>query len=512
MSWNRTYRPAKVAELHLSDVRNQLQALLKSGRIPPVMLFAGPKGTGKTSASRILAAVVNDPANDLVVSSWLTETKSSKKASILSDVNTTDPFVARILAGTSLSIREMDAASNRGIDDIRALKESVFLPPSEGKMAVYILDEAHMLTTEAFNALLKLLEEPPAHVIFILATTELHKIPATVASRCHTVHFQKATHEEIGLSLTRVLELEKITFEDEALDIIVRHADGSFRDALKLAEAAVSAGQGVITSEAVLSLIRGSQQTQAALLIAAIVAKNEANVVALFSELRNQGANESFFHRSLLDYLHQQLLLHYQSEAGAPAPDYSVAILHFLLTEFSSSDLSQPSPLPFLLIELKSLELIFRAQKKQGKPPAPKPDSTTRPVANPNLLAKTPIEQPNPGKIGDGAKLCSRWHEFVEFVREKNSTLAALLLSAQPLVGARGEVTIQVYYKFHQEQLSQPKIRSLLNELIFSIAGGYLEFRVVLAQHEQPQHQQQEAEFNLPTEPAFAELVSDNLL
>src|SRR5579859_2130216 len=188
MSWYRQYRPITLAGLHLVSVRETLQQLLGSGQFPHALLFAGPKGTGKTSAARIVGAILNDPANaEFVQSVFFGGKKKSKAVVNFQEPNSSDPIVQQIQRGTSYVVIELDAASHRGIDDIRQLKERVHLPPAEGLIALYILDEAHMLTTEAFNALLKLLEEPPPHAVFILATTELHKIPETIISRCAVV-------------------------------------------------------------------------------------------------------------------------------------------------------------------------------------------------------------------------------------------------------------------------------------------------------------------------------------
>jgi len=242
MSWNRKYRPTKIEDLHLDSVRIQLQRMMDAGKIPQSLLFAGPKGTGKTSSSRIIGAIVNDPKNgnqvDLAYfgkSSKKNATKIKDDAQKLVEPDNDNDFARKIFEGTSFVVQEMDAASNRGIDDIRQLRSKAFLPPQAGKMSVFILDEAHMLTTEAFNALLKLLEEPPEHTIFILATTEeppehtifilatteIHKIPPTIVSRCQTVEFHKATKNELINTLKKILINEKIAFEDDALEMIV---------------------------------------------------------------------------------------------------------------------------------------------------------------------------------------------------------------------------------------------------------------------------------------------------
>ncbi|MBU0576226.1 AAA family ATPase, partial [Patescibacteria group bacterium] len=213
MSWQRIYRPKTIQGLHLTNVRETLQQLMDKGQIPQVLLFAGPKGTGKTSLARIIGAMLNDPANEKVVDYQFfngSKPKNNKYVEPDFELNFND----RIYRGKSFIVQEMDAASNRGIDDIRELKERVALPPQDGKMTVYILDEAHMLTSAAFNALLKLLEEPPVHAVFILATTEFHKIPETIKSRCSVIHFRKADHEELKQALRGVLEAEKISFQE----------------------------------------------------------------------------------------------------------------------------------------------------------------------------------------------------------------------------------------------------------------------------------------------------------
>ena len=195
MPWHRYYRPQKIAELHLESVKKQLLPLLTAATFPQVLLFAGPKGTGKTSSARIIAALLNDPQNKAATDARFKAADKNPPHFLEPDSN--NPTLQEIFSGTSYLIQEIDAASNRGIDDIRMLKERVYIPPQFGSMSVYILDEAHMLTTEAWNALLKLLEEPPQHAVFIMATTEIHKIPDTVLSRASLVQFQTASNQEL---------------------------------------------------------------------------------------------------------------------------------------------------------------------------------------------------------------------------------------------------------------------------------------------------------------------------
>ncbi len=216
MTYYLKYRPKTIDELDISSVRDSLSKIVTSGEIPHAFLFAGPKGTGKTSTARILAKIINceskkQPCN---------QCKQCKS----------------INNGTNIDVIEMDAASNRGIDDIRALRDIIKLAPANAKAKIYIIDEAHMLTTEASNALLKTLEEPPEHVYFIMATTNPEKLIETIKSRTTLIQFTKATIDETKRSLQRIIKSEKIKIDEKTVEKIVKMSKGSLRDAVKLLE------------------------------------------------------------------------------------------------------------------------------------------------------------------------------------------------------------------------------------------------------------------------------------
>jgi len=206
------YRPSKISELDLTDVSDKLTKILGSKDMPQSWLFAGPKGSGKTSAARILAKAINCLNPDGVEP--CDKCKNCKEIS----------------RGNSLDIIEIDGASNRGVDDIRSLKESVYLSPVNLKKKVVIIDEVHMLTKEAFNALLKVLEEPPLNLIFVLCTTDDNKIPETVLSRLCQIRFIKGGRDSLRKSLDKIIKGEKIEIEEEAIDLILEKSDGSFRN------------------------------------------------------------------------------------------------------------------------------------------------------------------------------------------------------------------------------------------------------------------------------------------
>lgn len=219
------YRSKNLDELDSAEVRESLKKIVKSGKIPHAFLFAGPKGTGKTSAARILAKIINC---------------DNLKGGVPCDKCEQCVSIAK---GNNLDVIEMDAASHRGIDDVRVLRDAVKLAPTKAKKKIYIIDEAHMLTPEASNALLKTLEEPPEHVIFILATTNPEKLIGTIRSRATLIPFKKASVEEIVRSLNRVVIGEKIKIKEDALRVIAKMSDGAFRDAIKTLEQVTSEGR-----------------------------------------------------------------------------------------------------------------------------------------------------------------------------------------------------------------------------------------------------------------------------
>lgn len=528
MSWYRQYRPTTISGLHLQSVRDQLEKLRTAKSFPHALLLTGPRGAGKTSTARIIAAMLNDPAN--------------AAGAPLKDANPKDELVQRIILGGSMAVNEMDAASHRGIDDVRALKEQAYLPPQEGNTLVFILDEVHMLTTEAFNALLKLLEEPPSHVVFILATTEEHKVPETIISRSTMIRFHKASNEELKSALAPIVKDQKLKIEDDALTAIAASADGSFRDAVKLLET-VAAGVDNITMDHVQKHLRSTPVQTIFQLIDAIVAKNDLDVVGVFNALRNQNADQKQFLSGFLNALHEDLM------TAVSQPDkskYSKRISQYLLGQFSGAEVAYAGPIPFMSIELKALEIVFKAQDQSSKPSAPNSGSSAsgqggqgRPVVTSirktavtstsssapaatfpttsTLVASEMADGPvmpdfsdapasassstidrvvtatqdapsytsvSTDRAGDPAlsmMLIEKWMEFITAVEQRNGSLAALLRSAKASLTAGGNVCVEVYYQFHRDQLRQPKFLRILEDACGSLIGQSTCFEFQLA-------------------------------
>lgn len=509
MSWFTKYRPTQVGGLHLQTVRDGLTALMKSGSFPHALLFAGPKGTGKTSSARIVGAMLNDMANAKLVD-YIFFAKAKPTDAQLKEPDPTTDLAKKIYAGHSYVVNEMDAASNRGIDDIRQLKERLNLPPQEGKIAVYILDEVHMLTTEAFNALLKVLEEPPAHVVFILATTEKHKLPATIVSRCSEISFHKASIAEITSALENVLDQEKIPYQVEALEQIGKQADGSFRDAVKIIETIATSAKKV-DLEALTVLHFNSLDQDIFQLVEALLHKDEKQVISKFINLRERNIQTKFFYQSLMNYLHDQLLLSLGVSQGES--QYSFKVLNFLLNNFNQVVINPNSPIELLDLELKFLELIVKSKEKTApveqkkNPNAPKvvaceaeDQIKSVKILEPELEEEEIIEesenigcltQPIGGNshsnLGNGQQLLERWSDFLSSLKDKNLSLELLLRSSKPIQAEGNKIVIQVFYSFHQEQLQQQKFLSQIVQCMVPVAGGLIEPQFVVAKVEKDQ-------------------------
>ena len=268
----RRWRPESFADLVGQEhISRTLSRAVTSGQTSHAYLFTGPRGTGKTSTAKILARALNCAEGPTLTPCGVCDSCRS-----ISD-------------GSSMDVFEIDAASNRGIDEIRDLRESVKFAPTEGHYKIYIIDEVHMLTTEAFNALLKTLEEPPERVIFILATTEPHKVPATIQSRCQRYDFHRITVTEIRDRLIYVCKESDIAAEEDALGIIAEQADGGMRDALSILDQCMALAEGTLTAERVQEALGLVGRAWIRRMAGEIAARDAAALIAQLSELLQSG-------------------------------------------------------------------------------------------------------------------------------------------------------------------------------------------------------------------------------
>lgn len=288
----RKYRPSTFDEIIGQEtVVRVLKEAARQNRFAHAYIFAGPRGTGKTTAARLIAKIANCAA-----------VKNGEPCNNCSSCRSIDD-------GLNLDVIEIDAASNRGIDEIRNLKENVRVSPAAAKFKVFIIDEAHMLTKEAFNALLKTLEEPPANVIFILATTEIEKIPATIRSRTQQFYFRRVALRQIVDKLQKIIKEEKIKIDPEALDLIASSAEGSFRDAESLLDQLYSFKGNEIKLKDVEQTLGKISFDRLAEFAGFLLAGKLDQVLESLSSINDGGANLSQFNKDLIQYLRRAAVL-----------------------------------------------------------------------------------------------------------------------------------------------------------------------------------------------------------
>jgi len=420
-------------------VMQTLRNALRDNRVAHAYLFCGPRGTGKTSTARILAKALNCTAPEA-------ERPCDKC-----------PTCVAITEGRMLDLLEIDAASNNSVDDIRDLRDKVGFRPSEGRYKIYIIDEIHMLSGSAFNALLKTLEEPPPHARFILATTEPHKIPATVLSRCQRFDFRRIPVTEIAAHLQHIIEAEHFKAEPEALMAIARSAQGCMRDAISLLDQMLSYGSETISFLQVQQAL-GAVSAQAVMaLIDALATKNVTAGLALIQQLVTEGASLPEFCHQVIEYLRGVMVLQMTGDAAllfelpaetvkqmqVQAKQLSGAATFATIKRFNATiqDLKggyHPQlPLEMALIEsiqgeamLAPTVIVQQVVQSPSPTPASAPVPTVTPpppaVVQPPMASPTetktpeqPVAAPEPPPLDSAAiqKLNARWKEFMSIVR-----------------------------------------------------------------------------------------------
>jgi len=288
----RKYRPKTFNEVVGQEhVIQTLTNALKADRVAHAYLFTGTRGTGKTTIARLIAKAVNCQTQE--------DFEPCNKCSACNDIN----------QNRCLDLIEIDAASNRGIDEIRELRDGIKFSPSQLKYKVFIIDEVHMLTREAFNALLKTLEEPPAHAIFVLATTEIHKVPQTIISRCQRFDFRKLSLEKIAGRLAHLAKLEKVAIDKPALKLIALNADGSIRDGESLLGQIMAMEDKNITLEEVQAILGVIDIKAVQDLVGYLSEKQNSQAISHINQIANQGYDLTQFTKSLVSYLRKMMIL-----------------------------------------------------------------------------------------------------------------------------------------------------------------------------------------------------------
>lgn len=435
----RHYRPKRFDEvIGQEPITETLGRAIKSGRISHAYLLAGPRGVGKTSVARILAHEVNN-------------------------LPYTDESI-------HLDIIEIDAASNRRIDEIRDIREKVHIAPTSAKYKVYIIDEVHMLTKEAFNALLKTLEEPPAHCIFILATTEAHKLPATIISRTQRFNFKPIEQNKAVAHLKNIAKNEKIDIEPAALELLAEHSEGSFRDSLSMLDQLSGAGQ-IITEQDAGQLLGLPPLDSISKLIEFVGSGAPGDALSLLTELKEAGNSPALIAAHLGKKLRSEIIA-----TGATRYKWAAGLLRNLLDVSGAKQ-------PYELLEISLLEAAL--ENNQSMPVDTKTVATvasppSKPVAEP-VLSQAPKPRTHKKNTKNDNLSPDLWPEVLNEIKKRAASIYTALRLAEP--GIEGNIlTLTFQFPLHKNKVEQARHIKLISDVVQELSGVQIEVKCVLSE------------------------------
>ncbi len=489
----RKYRPQAFAEvIGQEHVTQTLANAIASGRLHHAYLFAGARGIGKTTVARILAKALNCEAREG------------------SEPCNRCPSCNQITGGASLDVQEIDGASNTSVDDVREIRERVKYMPSHGRYTIYIIDEVHMLSTSAFNALLKTLEEPPPHVVFIFATTEAHKIPATILSRCQRYDFRRIPPQLIAATLKRIAREETVSIDDDAVRLIANEATGSLRDAESLFDQAIACGGEAVTVSTIETMLGILDRGLLFDLVGALLASDAQRALGTLDEVFRRGVDLARFAMDLLEMLRHLLVLaetndaramgdllpHEVEQLQALAKKVPAPMLHQMFTSwYGVAERVARSPFPKMLLEVGLIrlcrvgsfasvdELIAKLEGALGTEGVSQPSASTlaassRPAVPPTKQASpapTPPAQKSEAKptfeaVANPAFAVNekRWQEFMRWLAAKRPQLSSIV-AAGHFQGMEGDVATvafdnRLYGDMIEEEERSRQVAQLLAE------------------------------------------------
>lgn len=483
---------------------------IKAGRIGHAYLFSGTRGTGKTTCAKIMAKALN-----------CIDLKDGEPCNVCH-------MCRKIDSGLSLDVIEQDAATNNKVDDIRELVDEVQYPPHEGKYKVYILDEVHMLSTGAVNAFLKTLEEPPSHVVFILATTDPQKLPVTILSRCQRFDFKRIRYEEIGKRLRLIADRKGIYAEDKSLELIARVSDGAMRDALSMMDQAISMGEGKLDYDEVLDMLGLSGTENLFRISEAILKKDVRNAIQILDEVVDGGKDPYSFTKDLVlhfrnilvakimpdpeqvidmtrediellkiqgdlagnEMITKAIRLLQEAEEQAKFSKQSriyleLAIINLTKTELDSSRESMLSRISMLEDYIRSGNLQ-PAAKAEVKPEPKQGASKSQKLSGPeDLKVMKEAVRINEDIFNDDCKVTldmvkRSWKEIMEALKARRQMIIqASVIVGSPMKCDRGviEVRFAKEYSFNKKRLEKKEYRDVLEDTAAAILGEKVKFR-----------------------------------
>ncbi|MDO8535662.1 MAG: DNA polymerase III subunit gamma/tau [Candidatus Omnitrophota bacterium] len=502
----RKYRPQAFDEvIGQSHITTTLENAIAQNRVAHAYIFAGPRGVGKTTTARIFAKALNcergptsDPCNKC-------------------------PSCLEITQGSSLDILEIDGASNRGIDEIRNLRETVKFSPSKGRFKVYIIDEVHMLTMDAFNALLKTLEEPPAHVKFIFATTQAHKVPPTILSRCQRFDFRRISIKDIVDSLKAIAKKEGLKVDDDVLILMAKHSDGSMRDAQVVLDQISSFADGKISLEDASKILGAVSDDILFSLADSIKSKDSLKALKIIDDLANEGKDVAQIVLYLIEHFRDlsvakinkdanalidaspEKIKRYEKQAAAFTVEDMLYIVYTLSNTIDFVRKSNMARVPFevAMIKLTRMgrivspsDLVERLEKIENSLKL-KPDMSHH---NPRLEASNMGESarrdpPNdtrketkPDKKSHSAgldEIIGHWNAITARVQERKISVAMYLKEGYPESVDSGALTISFprSSQFHKETLESPECKNIILKTIKDVTGLDLKLKLTISEN-----------------------------
>ncbi|MBU1148599.1 DNA polymerase III subunit gamma/tau [Patescibacteria group bacterium] len=483
----RKYRPSSFSELvGQNHIKVTLQNELANGRVTHAYLFTGPRGIGKTTTARLLAKAVNCQ-------------KMGKDGESCDKCD----FCQEIIEGRSIDLIEIDAASHTGVDNVREnIIDNARFAPSRLPYKVFIIDEVHMLSISAFNALLKILEEPPSHVIFILATTEVHKLPDTIISRCQRFDFKKINYADIVDRLNRLTTQEKVKVDKSILQMIARRSDGSIRDAESVLGQILALGEKEITKDQAMLILPRSDTKLVIELIGQIIKNDLKSGIDLVNRLLEEGVNLIQFNYELIEFLRKLILIKVVGSLdtfSALEFDKSLEEKILELSEQTQLDrlvtmidtfilvekeLKSATDIPQLPLELAVIKLCQGAEIEIIEKDDEKPSSGNNTQAPP---AKTRAVKNPPKKSSIGGQFVEmekNWKKAIKELSKKNQSLSLMLKTCQ-LADFEGDTAmVGVAYQFHRDQLMRPEKSKIVEDCLAEITGSKVKVKFVLVKAE----------------------------